>query len=85
MFFNFSLNLKIKTIKQAASWRFITKLNIESLITKIAYSDVKKVVVDQITYVCIFALGFPFHKSFMVGKKPENVINPPILYRNVII
>ena len=46
---------------------------------KIPYSDVKNVVIVQTMYVDVFALGFLFHRSFIVGKKPINVTIPQIL------
>ncbi len=63
----------------------MTKLKTKSLTTNIAYKAVKNVVNDHMIYVYTLALGFPFHKSLIVGKNPANVTKPPILYRNVIV
>ena len=48
LFFSFNLNLKIRTVRHAANWRFITKLKTRSLTTNIAYNDVMNVVDVQI-------------------------------------
>ena len=63
----------------------MTKLKTKSLTTNIAYKEVKNVVNDHMAYVCTLALGFPLHKSLIVGKNPAKVTTPPILYKNAIM
>ena len=69
----FNLILKIRTIRHASNCKFITAINIKSLSIKIQYSEVNNVVIVQIMYVDMLALGFFCHKSFIVGTNHMNV------------
>ena len=70
--------LKIKTIIHAKSWAPATPIKTKSLFIKTAYKVVKNIVVVQVTYVGIFALGFLFQRSIIVGIKPAKVTIPQI-------
>lgn len=74
-----SLILKIKTNKHATNCKLITIIKTKSFKIKIPYNEVKNVVIVRTIYVVVFALGFFFQRSFIVGTKPKNVIIPPIL------
>jgi len=78
-FCNFNLILRIKTNKHANSCKFITIMKTKFFKMNIPYKEVKNVVTVQTMYVVIFALGFLFQRSLIVGTNQRKVTTPQIL------
>jgi hypothetical protein len=70
-------------ITQANSSRFMTIINTKSFSTNIQYNELNSAVILRIVYVFMFALGFLFRKSFIVGIYHKKVIIHHILYKEV--
>lgn len=71
--------LRIKTNKHANSCKFITTMKTIFFKINIPYKEVKNVVIVQTMYVVIFALGFLFQRSLIVGTNQRKVTTPQIL------